>query len=319
MRFEDILNKVKENSNTDLLKEVYLNDMKLENRPSYYEKKLFINLIEWFDVRLVTSMEGEHDSYVLIRDIKKEKEIASLYPNSKTFKITDLIPKEDLKLISDYINIEKYKGSLFRILYRHIYNDKKNFKIIKDEVSDGYIVFTVNELSDESNPLAQIYIANNYKNIIEESISIMKKHSGSTDKELDVIRQALLAKGAKEDLRYSTLASNETKSEIELYRRFLEELDLYILSKNINHNIDKLYIYKNNKCRDNSDKNDVPRISIEYIVNNAIKGTEIAKYLNVDKYVYPCWRIACDHFKNQGMNHHLLEDENDFVKIKLFV
>lgn len=321
MRFEDIMSRIKniEKNKIDIAREFYLKEIELDNRPAYYEKLVFKNFIEWLDSKVIETIGKNYELYVLVKDNNKSKEIKELYPDSKIISLSSIIPFEDYEIISEYIGIQRYQNSLFRLLYRHIYNDKENFHIKKDNVKKGYIVFEIKTLTDNIYNFKNRYKNKKYirvnKNINENLNKIeylCKKYETFNNTE-EIIEDII------DEQYYKSYMSKATKAEIELYNRFMIELDFFVLSRNIIYNTDKLYVFKNYEDRKSSNIPGINKIVIEDILNESIKDTDINSILNIEKYIYPCWRIACEHFYNQGMNYNVLEDEDKYIKIKSFL
>ena len=323
MRFENITTQIKdiEKNKIDFAHEIYLKEIELDNRPAYYEKLLFKNFIRWFDNNVIEALDKDYESYILLKNNKKLEEIKELYPSSYVTSLSSIIPHEDKETIFEYIRVQDYHTSLFRLLYRHMYNDKENFKIKEDNYEKGYIVFEVKPLTDSNSNFRNRCNNKNYVRVNKKVDLLLNKIENACKKYETYEKTGVITEdiNIEENNEYKSFMSEQTKAEIELYSRFIEELDFFVLSRDIIYNTDKLYVFKNNEDRSNIKVHDMARITIEDVLEVSIKDTNISSILNIEKYIYPCWRIAYDHFYNQGMNYNVLEDNDKYIKIKSFL
>lgn len=323
MRFENITTQIKdiEKNKIDFAHEIYLKEIELDNRPAYYEKLLFKNFIRWFDNKVIEALDKDYESYILLKNNKKLEEIKELYPSSYVTSLSSIIPHEDKETIFEYIRVQDYHTSLFRLLYRHMYNDKENFKIKEDNYEKGYIVFEVKPLTDSNSNFRNRCNNKNYVRVNKRVDLLLNKIENACKKYETYEKTGVITEdiNIEENNEYKSFMSEQTKAEIELYSRFIEELDFFVLSRDIIYDTDKLYVFKNNEDRSNIKVNGTAKITIEDVLNLAIEDTNISSILNIEKYIYPCWRIAYDHFYNQGMNYNVIEDNDKYLKIKSFL
>lgn len=323
MIFENIMNKVKdlEEDKIDIAEKIYLEEIKLEHRPSYYEHLLFNNIICWFDDLVIKVLASADNGYVFIKNNKKEKEVREKYPDVKVILLSDVIPAEKRSIITEYIRLKGYSTSLYRLLYRHLYNDKENFKVVKDEYFEGYVVFEVKPLTESVSNFRNRYNNKNYFEINESTDLLFKKIQFATAKYKNFKETGVLACNGKTEFDFSdnSFVSELTLCEIELYKLFIKELDFFVLTRNIIYNEDKLYVLKRNKDRETVKVEGICKITIEDVVAMSLKNTNISSVLDIDKYVYICWLIALDHFNNQRMNYNIIEENDEYIRIKSFL
>lgn len=323
MRFENITTQIKhiEKGKIDFAHEIYLKEIELDNRPAYYEKLLFKNFIRWFDNKVIEALDKDYESYILLKNNKKLEEIKELYPSSYVTSLSSIIPHEDKETIFEYIRVQDYHTSLFRLLYRHMYNDKENFKIKEDNYEKGYIIFEIKPLTDSISNFRNRCNSKNYVRINKNIDLLLNKIENACKKYETYEKTGVLIEdiNIEENNDYKSFISEQTKAEIELYTRFIKELDFFVLSRDIIYDTDKLYVFKNNEDRINIKVNGTAKITIEDVLEVSTKDTNISSILNIEKYIYPCWRIAYDHFYNQGMNYNVIEDNDKYLKIKSFL
>ena len=63
--------------------------------------------------------------------------------------------------------------------------------------------------------------------------------------------------------------------------------------------------------------------SIESIIERSIQDTNIGEILDIEKYIYPCWRIAYAHIRNDKSNYEILDNKfakaNPYLFVKLLL
>lgn len=308
-----------------LLQEVYIKESNREDRPLFYENEMYSNCIDLFDKLIVAVLSRNNKSFIVCKTEKKKKELKKEFKNFNIIAIDNIYAtyKRNKKL-KEYITISNYHDSLFRIIYRHLYNDKENFHIVKDNIKNGYIIFNIkNENSKKYHFRSQLP----EQNIVQHRSDILNK-----------VKESIKELKELEDNNKLRVDRVHPKIFIEklIYQTFISSLEGTILMDLLNKNTNKITIAKS-KSDDNSrikNKNNV--VYIEELVPNLIKELRAEihnSYINPqeaekelisfddEKYIYPCWVMACDHFFNNGMNYNVIEGDRyeGYLNLRVFI
>lgn len=327
MRFRDILDEVDKTKRKDKYSyavELYLKEIQIKNTPMYYEKIVFGDIIKLFDTKIIKSLDKNYDSYIIVKNNNKTKDLQEEYPESMVISIYDIInSSKDVKDIREYLKIKNYTGSLFRVIYRHIYNDKENFKIKKDVLEKGYVIFEIKDLTDSTSNFRNRYANKNYPMFKDNTEHSINKIYGLIDSYRKYEKTGVFKEEDSKDYKYTKFISKETEAEIMLYKKFIQEFDMFVLTKHWMYTSDKLYIFKNDEDKDSiyskTPEMEPNYITIENALNVLLEDSDINKILDVKKYIYPCWRIALEHFDNQGWNYNIVEENDKYILIKSFL
>lgn len=300
---------------------IYFEEILIDGSPSYYEKILYIRFLGVLD-NLILSRSIFNSQFIICHTDSQISGLKNNYPNYFILSVDNIVDKiaDSDKYIKEFIDVEKHYHSLFRIAYRHIYNkNKKVFLIEEDKLKSKYIVFSMDNdaTSFLKTDLFKYSKVNPIVDYVDEMLCInsIKKNSGIPYNERLTNENKILI--------------DENMAEIELYKRFICSLDYELLMHTLTNKNENMIIYKRrydwkedvDTIRYEKSIDKYSYISIEYIIEEAIKDTNLDEILDIDKYVYPCWRILYAHILNDKMNFYIIEDafkkSNPYMYIKV--
>lgn len=302
---------------------IYFEEILMDSRPSYYEKILYIRFLGVLD-SLILSRNIFNSHFIICHTDSQIAGLKNAYPNYFIISVDNIVDKiiEADKKMKEFIDVEKYYLSLFRIAYRHIYNKNKEiFLVEEDKLKSKYIVFSMNNdvTSFLKTDLFKYNKVNPIVDYVDEMlcINIIKKNSGIPyDKPL---------------INENKILVDENMAEIELYKRFICFLDYKLLIHALINKNENMVIYKRkgdwekdvDSIKYEKLENKYSYISIEEIIKESIKDTNLDDILDIDKYIYPCWRILNTHILNDKANFYIIKDafkkSNPYIYMKVIL
>lgn len=300
--------------------EIYISELVKQNVPSFYEKMLIIKFLPTLD-KIISFKNIFNPKFVLCVNDDKIDEFKNKYKDACIITIKNVVSKiEGIETISKFINVKEYFLTLFRMAYRHVYNDVKTFKVYDSKVSgDAYLLFLT------TSDITYFFKAdlNKYNNI-----NPIEKYS----EEMLITTKIKLDKGISVGSPLKDedkILIDKNMAEIELYIRFLCNLEYHLLIHSLVNKNDTINIYKragdwnqgNNLTTYEHFFDEKCNTSIESIIERSIQDTNLGELLDIEKYIYPCWRIAYTHIKNDKSNYKILDNkftkENPYLFVKL--
>ena len=129
--------------------EIYISELVKQNTPSFYEKMLIIKFLPALD-KIISFKNIFNPNFILCVNEDNIEEFKNKYKDYHIISVKDVVNEiEDIETISEFVNVKTYFLALFRIGYRHIYNDTETFEVYDSQVSgDAYILFsTTNDIT----------------------------------------------------------------------------------------------------------------------------------------------------------------------------
>lgn len=304
-----------------LMQELYIQESNREDRPLFYQNEIYNNCIELFDKLIIKLLSKNTKSFIFCKTAKKKNELKSQYKGFNIINIDDVYATyKRRKITNEYIKISNYYNSLFRMIYRHLYNDKENFEIIKDNLKNGYIMFNISSHDTKKYHFRSKLVK---QDSIKDSNAILSAIKDSI-KELN-----------DDKLRVDRIHPKVFYEKL-IYATFIGGLEGHILIHILKNNINKITIAKNKNKNNSKIKNTDNVIYIEDIclsIIEELRRTVYNTYLNPEdakkelqsfdtkKYIYPCWVMACDHFANNGLNYHIIDGDryDEYMHIRIFI
>lgn len=191
-------------------------------------------------------------------------------------------------------------------------------------LEEGYVIFEIADLTENSSNFRNRYENKNYSLFNDNTEYCINKVYKLIDDYIEYIGTGSFNEDDNEDsIKNKAFVSEETQAEIMLYKAFIKELDFFVLTRNLIYKTDKLHVFKNNEDRSSTPLKITgvapSMITIEDILNHAIQDTDIDEVLDIKRYIYPCWRIAIEHFDNQGWNYNIVEEHDKYILVKSFL
>lgn len=300
--------------------EIYISELIKQQTPSFYEKMLIIKFLPALD-KIISFKNIFNPNFMLCINKNTIEGIRDKYKMFHIITIEDIVNEiEDIETIREFIDIKRYFLTLFRMAYRHVHNDIETFEVYDSQVSgDAYLLFST------TNDITYFFEAdlNRYNNI-----NPIEKYS----EEIVITTKIKLDKGISVGSPLQDedkILIDKNMAEIELYIRFLCNLEYHLLIHSLVNKNDKINIYKrvgdwnqgNNVTTYENFFDEKCNTSIESIIERSIQDTNLGELLDIEKYIYPCWRIAYTHIKNDKSNYEILDNkftkENPYLFIKL--